>query len=67
MIIISVLVLLYAVSTANAQPSCLVNWDEEGEEAIQRLDALVPINTTNPPGNEMRVAEYLGGVLAAAG
>jgi hypothetical protein len=65
--IISALVLLCGMSTANAGSSCLVHWDKAGEEAIQRLVALVQIITTAPPGNETRVVEYLEGVRAAAG
>ena len=65
--IISALLLLCGVSAASAQHTYLVDWDEAGEEAIQHLIELVQINTTNPPGNETLVVEYLEGVLAAEG
>ena len=65
--IISALVLLCLVSTANTQQSYLVDWDDVGEEAIQHLIDLVQINTTNPPGNETLVVEYLERVLTAEG
>lgn len=65
--IISVLVFLCCVATANAQQSYLIDWEEVGEEAIQHLVELVQINTTNPPGNETEVVEYLEGTLADEG
>lgn len=57
--IISGLVLLCGMAAANAQQSYLVDWDAAGEEAVQHLVELVQINTTNPPGNETLVVEYL--------
>lgn len=57
--IISSLVLLGSMAAANAQQSYLIDWDAAGEEAVQHLVELVQINTTNPPGNETLVVEYL--------
>jgi acetylornithine deacetylase/succinyl-diaminopimelate desuccinylase-like protein len=37
------------------------------EEAIQHLQSLLRIDTTNPPGNETAAAEYLAGVLRREG
>src|SRR5437588_225433 len=37
------------------------------DEALKFLAELVKINTSNPPGNEARAAEYIKGVLAAEG
>src|SRR5947208_11766817 len=37
------------------------------DEALKFLTELVKINTSNPPGNEARAAEYIKGVLAAEG
>jgi acetylornithine deacetylase/succinyl-diaminopimelate desuccinylase-like protein len=65
--IISILVLVLAAPATNAQQSFLVDWSESGEEAIEHLVDLVQINTTNPPGNETRVVEYLEQALAAEG
>ena len=36
-------------------------------EAVKFLSALVKIDTSNPPGNETRAAEYIKSVLAAEG
>jgi acetylornithine deacetylase/succinyl-diaminopimelate desuccinylase-like protein len=65
--IISALVLLCGAATASAQQSYLIDWDEVGEEAIEHFVDLVQINTTNPPGNETRVVDYLKGVLDKEG
>src|SRR6266481_134508 len=37
------------------------------EEGLKFLAELVKINTSNPPGNETKAAEYIKGVLAAEG
>jgi acetylornithine deacetylase/succinyl-diaminopimelate desuccinylase-like protein len=36
-------------------------------EAVAHLRALIRLNTVNPPGNELRTARYLAGVLDQAG
>jgi acetylornithine deacetylase/succinyl-diaminopimelate desuccinylase-like protein len=38
-----------------------------GDDAVKHLQALIRIDTTNPPGNETPAAEYMAGVLSAAG
>jgi len=64
------LVLLAALSSlllsapAVAQVDYLVDWDEVGEEAVEILVDLVQIDSSNPPGNETKVAEYLRDALA---
>lgn len=52
---------------AYAQDRYLVDWDAAGAEAVDLLVDLVRIDSTNPPGNESRVVEYLGRVLDEAG
>jgi len=60
------LILAFSFS-ANAQVNYLVDWEAVGEEATGYLVDLVKINSSNPPGNETRVAEYLQGVFAGEG
>jgi acetylornithine deacetylase/succinyl-diaminopimelate desuccinylase-like protein len=43
------------------------NWPEVSAETIRHLKALLRLDTTNPPGNEILAAEYLAGVLTEAG
>ncbi|HSB76519.1 MAG TPA: hypothetical protein VLC12_12770, partial [Terriglobales bacterium] len=37
------------------------------EQATQILTALVKINTSNPPGNEVKAAQYIKSLLDAEG
>ena len=62
--------LLLAVSffnCAHAQQSYLIDWEKVGEESIDHLVELIQINSTNPPGNETDVTDYLEAVLLAEG
>jgi acetylornithine deacetylase/succinyl-diaminopimelate desuccinylase-like protein len=43
------------------------NWPEVSAETIRHLQALLRLDTTNPPGNEILAAEYLAGILRAEG
>src|SRR5215831_4312008 len=47
------------------QPS--PDFNKAQDEAIKFLGELVKVDTSNPPGNETRAAEYIKGVLAAEG
>ena len=42
-------------------------WRAVGDEAAQLLSQYLRINTTNPPGNERRTADWLAAVLARDG
>ena len=64
---IMILCLLAAAAQGQAQELFLVDWDSTGEEALNHLSELVKIDSTNPPGNETRVAEYVKAVLASEG
>jgi acetylornithine deacetylase/succinyl-diaminopimelate desuccinylase-like protein len=43
------------------------NWPDVTAEVVRHLQALLRLDTTNPPGNETLAAEYLAGVLRAEG
>ena len=58
----TVLAVFCCAALAPAQPPAPL-----GQRARQYLVDLLKINTTNPPGNETRVAEYLKQVVTAAG
>jgi len=51
------------VPAAGAEP----NWDRLAEETLTHLQALIRIDTSNPPGNELEAARYLKGVLDREG
>jgi acetylornithine deacetylase/succinyl-diaminopimelate desuccinylase-like protein len=56
-------VLLFA-SVVAAQPP---NWSQLEEETMRHFQAILRLDTSNPPGNEGVVVEYLKGVLEQAG
>jgi acetylornithine deacetylase/succinyl-diaminopimelate desuccinylase-like protein len=43
------------------------NWNATRDQVTRYLQDLVRIDTSNPPGNETRAAEYLAGVLKSEG
>jgi acetylornithine deacetylase/succinyl-diaminopimelate desuccinylase-like protein len=44
-----------------------VDWAAVEAETIAQLQALIRFDTTNPPGNELALAEYISKVLESAG
>jgi acetylornithine deacetylase/succinyl-diaminopimelate desuccinylase-like protein len=44
-----------------------INWQEVGAETISCLRDLLRLDTRNPPGNEIRAAEYLRALLQTEG
>ena len=44
-----------------------IDWSAVRDEVTRHLQALLRINTVNPPGNEAAAAEYLAGVAREAG
>ncbi len=61
------LLALLLASTARAEERYAVNWDEAAAETTSHFDALLRIDTSNPPGNETDAAEYLKQVLEREG
>lgn len=60
-------VLLLLPSICSAQVQYGVDWDDVKEESIGLMIDLVRIDSSNPPGNETKVAEYIRDVLAREG
>jgi acetylornithine deacetylase/succinyl-diaminopimelate desuccinylase-like protein len=44
-----------------------IDWDKANEEAVSLLASYLKVNTTNPPGNELRAAEFFSQVLKREG
>lgn len=44
-----------------------IDFRRAGEEALEHLKAIVRLDTSNPPGNEIRVTDYLAARLREAG
>src|ERR1700689_4849925 len=59
-----VFALLAAVLPAGAQTP---DWSKINDEAMRHFQALVQIDSTDPPGNETKVVEYVKKVLEAEG
>src|SRR6202162_3227434 len=55
---------LAASALANAQN---VDWAKANDELLRHFQALIRIDTTDPPGNETRAVNYVKGVLEAEG
>ncbi len=53
-----------AAETAAAVPA---NWSLVDEESLKHFQAIVRMDTSDPPGGELPVVEYLRGVLEAEG
>jgi acetylornithine deacetylase/succinyl-diaminopimelate desuccinylase-like protein len=60
---VAVVAILSGLLRAQATPDFM----QAQAEAVKHLGELVKIDTSNPPGNETRAAEYIKGVLAAEG
>lgn len=43
------------------------DWNQVDQETMRHFQALVRLDTTDPPGNETKAVEYLRGVLQGAG
>jgi acetylornithine deacetylase/succinyl-diaminopimelate desuccinylase-like protein len=65
-IVVSVMV-LGAVFQAKAQSSEVPDWHALENEAVQDLAAYVRVDTTNPPGNEIRAAQWYVKIFQAEG
>src|SRR5262245_58123279 len=68
----AIAVLAIAVSArdlarATAAERYEVDWNKIAAETTQHFDALLKIDTSNPPGNETVAAEYLKQVLEREG
>jgi acetylornithine deacetylase/succinyl-diaminopimelate desuccinylase-like protein len=59
-------VLLVGLASAAMAQVPVVDWKAERAEILRHYRALVQIDTSNPPGNETLVANYLKGVFEAA-
>jgi acetylornithine deacetylase/succinyl-diaminopimelate desuccinylase-like protein len=61
------LVAMTAVLVPNAARAQEPDWTAAQQETITHLQAMIRMNTTNPPGNEIGVARYIDSTLKAEG
>src|ERR671933_792063 len=52
---------------ASTQVTEQTSWDQVGDEVVNHLRELLRRDTRNPPGNEIRAAEYLRSILDREG
>src|SRR4051794_21032875 len=60
-------ILALAASTTAARAQAPVDWKAVEAETLRHFQALVRLDTSNPPGNETRAVEYLQQVLDREG
>jgi acetylornithine deacetylase/succinyl-diaminopimelate desuccinylase-like protein len=63
----SLIATLAAAQIASAQPSPQPKWSDIERETLEHFQAILRIDTRNPPGNERRAAEYLKSVFDREG
>lgn len=62
--IAAALLTILATSPVTAQEP---DWNAASKETLEHLQAMIRMNTVNPPGNELQVAKYLDSTMRAAG
>jgi acetylornithine deacetylase/succinyl-diaminopimelate desuccinylase-like protein len=62
--IVALLAMVLAAAPLSAQRP---DWSAASKETLEHLQAMIRMNTVNPPGNELQVAKYLDSTLRAAG
>src|SRR4051812_18665356 len=58
-------ILLFACAVAAATQT--IDWPKVNEETLRHYQAVIRMDTTDPPGNETRAVEYVKKVLEAEG
>src|SRR5512141_1551748 len=61
------LLALFGLACSLAAQNPAIDWEKQKAETLQHFLSLVRINTTNPPGNETQVVDYLKKILEAEG
>lgn len=65
--LVCVVALLLLSNLRAAEPTKVINWTAVDEEALRHFQALVRMDTSDPPGGELPAVEYLRKVLEAEG
>jgi acetylornithine deacetylase/succinyl-diaminopimelate desuccinylase-like protein len=61
------ILMLFAASAGTARAQAPIDWKAVEAETLQHFQALVRLDTSNPPGNETRAVEYVKQVLDREG
>ena len=65
--LVSVIASLLCCSLRAAEAPVPIDWAAADQETLRHFQALVRLDTSDPPGNELPAVEYLKGVLTAEG
>jgi acetylornithine deacetylase/succinyl-diaminopimelate desuccinylase-like protein len=58
---------LASIALSQTRERYPVDWSKAGPESVEHFINLLRVDTTNPPGNETKAAQYLQSVLAKEG
>jgi len=64
---LSVLLMNVVLFAGRASAQTQIDWSKAGDEGMEWLRQYLTIDTTNPPGNEVRGAEFFAQILHAEG
>lgn len=62
--LVAALAMMLVAAPSSAQAP---DWSSASKETLDHLQAMIRMNTVNPPGNELQVAKYLDSTMRAAG
>ena len=65
--ILSILAIIFTWATAGFGADAKFDWKALEDEAVTILSRYVQIDTTNPPGNELKAAAFLKAILDKEG
>ena len=66
-VILSLLAVLFTSVTVSYGADAKFDWKALEEEAVSTLSRYIQIDTTNPPGNELKAATFLKTILDKEG
>jgi acetylornithine deacetylase/succinyl-diaminopimelate desuccinylase-like protein len=66
-VLLSLTIIINIATVTDSAPNRTINWEEVQQEALELFIQYLKIDTTNPPGNEIRAAEFFAGVCKREG
>ncbi|MCI0336235.1 MAG: M20/M25/M40 family metallo-hydrolase [Acidobacteria bacterium] len=61
------IIIAFAISTETRASEPKIKWDEVQQEALNLFVEYLKVDTTNPPGNEIRAAQFFGEICKREG
>jgi acetylornithine deacetylase/succinyl-diaminopimelate desuccinylase-like protein len=66
-VLLSLTIIVNIATVTDSAPNHTINWEGVQQEALELFIQYLKIDTTNPPGNEIRAAEFFAGVCKREG